>query len=97
VRPYLSDGAIRRDATKVLKGISPRYTNEAAERLRSFQRPALLAWAREDRFFKASYAERLAETIPEARLEWIEDSYTFVPEDQPAKLAELIRDFVSTS
>jgi pimeloyl-ACP methyl ester carboxylesterase len=97
VRPFLSDGAIRRDTTKVLKGISPRYTNEAAERLRSFERPALLAWAREDRFFKATYAERLAQTIPGARLEWIEDSYTFVPEDQPARLAELIRDFVGST
>lgn len=97
VRPFLSDGAIRRDTIKVLKGISPRYTNEAAERLRSFDRPTMLAWAREDRFFKASYAERLAQTIPGARLEWIEDSYTFVPEDQPARLAELLRDFLGST
>jgi pimeloyl-ACP methyl ester carboxylesterase len=97
VRPFLSDGGIRRDTIKVLKGISPRYTNEAAERLRSFDRPTMLAWAREDRFFKASDAERLAQTIPGARLEWIEDSYTFVPEDQPARLTELLRDFVGST
>jgi pimeloyl-ACP methyl ester carboxylesterase len=93
VAPYLSDGAIRRDAIKVLRGIHPRYTLEAAERLRSFDRPVLLAWAREDRFFKLSFAERLADTIPGARLEPIEDSYTFVSEDQPERLAELIREF----
>jgi pimeloyl-ACP methyl ester carboxylesterase len=97
VRPYLSDRAIRRDTIKVLRGISPRYTNEAAERLRSFDRPTLLAWAAEDRFFKLTFAERLADTIPGARLERIEDSYTFVSEDQPERLAELIRTFVGAT
>jgi pimeloyl-ACP methyl ester carboxylesterase len=94
VRPYLGDRAIRRDTIKVLRGIDPKFTFEAAEKLRSFERPALLAWASEDRFFKLSYAERLAEAIPGARLEPIEDSYTFVSEDQPERLAELIRGFV---
>jgi pimeloyl-ACP methyl ester carboxylesterase len=93
MQPFLSDRAIRRDTVEVLKGISPRYTNEAAERLRSFDRPTMLAWAVEDRFFKLSFAERLADTIPGARLERIEDSYTFVSEDQPERLAELIRAF----
>jgi pimeloyl-ACP methyl ester carboxylesterase len=92
-RPFLSDRAIRRDTVKVLRGISPRYTEEAAERLRSFDRPTMLAWAREDRFFKPKFAQRLAETIPGSRLEWIEDSYSFVPEDQPERLAQLIDDF----
>ena len=91
--PYLSDRAIRRDTVKVLRGIDPRYTIEAAERLRSFDRPALLAWAVEDRFFKISFAERLAETINGATLERIEDSYTFISEDQPERLSELIARF----
>ena len=93
VEPYLSDPAIRRDTVKVLRGIHPRYTLEAAEKLRHFERPALLAWAVEDRFFKVSYAEKLAATIKGARLERIEDSYTFVSEDQPERLAELIAQF----
>ena len=93
VEPFLSDRAIRRDTVNVLKGIDSKYTLEAAERLRSFDRPAMLAWAVEDRFFKLRFAERLAETIPGATLERIEDSYTFVPEDQPERLAELIARF----
>ena len=96
VDPYLSDRAIRRDTIKVLKGIDPRYTMEAAEKLRTFDRPTLLAWAVEDRFFKLSYAERLADTIRGARLERIEDSYTFVSEDQPERLAELIGSFAGS-
>ena len=53
----------------------------------------LLAWAPEDRFFKLRYAERLAEAFPDARLELIDDSYTFVPVDQPQRTAELIAAF----
>ena len=93
VDPFLTNREIRRDTIKVLKGIDPKYTFEAAERLREFDRPALLAWAVEDRFFKLSFAERLANTIRGARLEKIEDSYTFVSEDQPERLAELIGEF----
>jgi pimeloyl-ACP methyl ester carboxylesterase len=93
VEPFLNDRAIRSDTIKVLKGIDPKYTLEAAEKLRSFDRPTMLAWAIEDRFFKLSFAERLAEMMPEATLERIEDSYTFVPEDQPERLAELIARF----
>lgn len=93
VDPYLTNREIRRDTIKVLKGIDPKYTFEAAERLREFDRPALLAWAVEDRFFKLSFAERLANTIRGARLEKIEDSYTFVSEDQPERLAKLIGEF----
>jgi pimeloyl-ACP methyl ester carboxylesterase len=93
VEPYLSDRGVRRDTVKVLRGIHPRYTLEAAETLRNFDRPALLAWAVEDRFFKVTFAERLAATIKGARLERIADSYTFVSEDQPERLAELIAQF----
>ena len=51
-RPFFSNRGVRRDAIKFLKAISNRYTLEAAERLRDFDRPALIAWAPEDRFFK---------------------------------------------
>ena len=93
VNPYLTDKGIRRDVIKVLKGIDPKYTFEAAEKLRTFDRPTMLAWAVEDRFFKLSFAERLAETIKGAKLERIQDSYTFVSEDQPEQLAHLIEAF----
>ena len=88
-----SDRDIRRDARKVLRGISNRYTLEAATKLRNFDGPTLLAWATEDRFFKPAFAERLAGDIPGSRLEWIDDSRTFVSEDQPERLAGLIREF----
>ncbi len=95
VRPYLTDPGVRRDTIKFLRSISNRYTLEAAERLRSFDRPTLIAWAPEDRFFKFKYAERLAAAIPDARLVRIEGSRTFVSEDQPERLAQEIASFVA--
>jgi pimeloyl-ACP methyl ester carboxylesterase len=73
--------------------VSPRYTNAAAEKLRTFDRPVLLAWAPEDRFFPLEDARRLAELFPDARIEEIADSYTFVSEDQPDRIAELVGAF----
>ncbi len=95
VEPLRSDAGVRRDTGKVLRGMSKRYTLEAAERLPDFDRPTLIAWAPEDRFFKLRLGERLAELIPDARLVRIEDSYTFVSEDQPKQLAAAIAEFIS--
>jgi pimeloyl-ACP methyl ester carboxylesterase len=95
--PVLNSAAIRRDAAKLLAAADERYTVEAGRRLSRFERPALIAWSWEDKFFPAKYGERLAATLPRARLEWIDDSYTFSPEDQPDRLAELIASFARES
>jgi pimeloyl-ACP methyl ester carboxylesterase len=88
--PAVTDAAVRRDLARFMAGLDKRYTLEAAERLPAFDKPALIAWSREDRFFPADHGERLAELLPQGRLEWIEDSRTFSPEDQPARVAELV-------
>ena len=93
LEPARTSRAIRREVASILKGISPRYTLEAAEHFGEFRKPVLIAWAPEDRFFKLRYAERMAEAFPDARLELIEDSYTFVSLDQPERTAELISAF----
>ena len=90
----LAHADIRRDAAKVLRAIDRRYTLEAAEKLRSFAKPVLLAWAAEDRVFPLTDAERLASILPNARLRPIENSYSFVPEDQPEELAAVIAEFM---
>ncbi|MSO42188.1 MAG: alpha/beta hydrolase [Solirubrobacterales bacterium] len=92
-RPFLADRGVRRDTIAILKGISPSYTLEAAPLLAGFEGPALLAWAPEDRFFKIALAERLVSEFRDGRLERIDDSYTFVSQDQPERLAALIGDF----
>lgn len=93
VRPVLSSAGIRRDTAKFLKGASRKQTLAAADKLHTFDRPALIVWAADDRFFPFRLAEGLAERLPKSRVERVEDSYTFISEDQPDRLAELIRDF----
>lgn len=92
-RPFLADAAIRRDVVKFIRGVDRRITCDAAEQLRTFDKPVLLAWAREDKVFSPSLARRLAALLPDARIAWIDDSYAFTPEDQPEVLARLIVDF----
>jgi pimeloyl-ACP methyl ester carboxylesterase len=91
--PARSSKAIRDELASILIGMSHRYTLEAAERFGEFTKPVLIAWAPEDRFFKMRYAHRLAEAFANSRLELIDDSYTFVPIDQPLRTAELIAAF----
>jgi pimeloyl-ACP methyl ester carboxylesterase len=92
--PVMALDGIESDAKRFLVGLDKRHSNEAADKLGGFDRPALVAWSREDRFFKPAHAERLANDLPNARLEWIDGARTFSSEDQPERLAELIAGFV---
>jgi pimeloyl-ACP methyl ester carboxylesterase len=65
------------------------------ERLRTFDRPALVVWATEDRMMPPDHGRRLAELLPKGRLVEIPDSYTLVPQDQPAELTRVLREFLT--
>lgn len=94
MEPSQSDPDVQRDLRKVTQGMDKRHTIEAAKRLASFDRPVLFAWAPDDRFFGLERARRLAEVIPDARVETISDAKTFVAFDQPERLAEVIGAFM---
>ncbi len=96
LRPFLTDPAIRRDTVRFLRAIDSRDTVDAATKLANFTGPVLLAWATEDKVFPLEHAKRLASLFPHATLEQIPDSYAFVPEDQPRRLAELLHAFAET-
>jgi pimeloyl-ACP methyl ester carboxylesterase len=93
--PVLTQRAIRRDTVRVLRGIAaePRLLLDVAEELRGFDHPALVAWASADRVMPPEHGHRLAELLPQGHLITIDDSYTLVPLDQPAQLAEALRAF----
>lgn len=95
--PAKTDSAVLRDAGKVTAGMNKRYTLAAAEKLRGSQLPIRLLWAPGDRVFPISYAERLAGEAGNATLTRIEDARTFVPLDQPARVAEEIAEFATSS
>lgn len=91
--PAHTSAAVRADLTRFLRGVHRRYTLAAAEHFADLELPVLLAWAREDKAFRVCFAERLARDLPDATLRLIDDSYTFVSEDQPELLTELIVEF----
>jgi pimeloyl-ACP methyl ester carboxylesterase len=69
----------------------------ATDALETFARPVLVVWAREDRVMPPEHGRRLAAAFPNARLVEVADSYTLIPEDQPAVLATHLREFAAPS
>jgi pimeloyl-ACP methyl ester carboxylesterase len=97
--PALEQREIRRDLGKYVRSSAQgrRELLAAADALRSFERPALVAWASEDRLMPREHGRRLAELLPQGRLVEIADSYTLIPEDQPALLAGHLRELVAAA
>jgi pimeloyl-ACP methyl ester carboxylesterase len=93
VKPVLKQAEIRRDTVRVLRSIAAdrNLMVEAAEQLPSFDRPALVVWATQDRVMPPEHGRRLADLLPKGRLVEVADSYTLIPLDQPARLAEVMR------
>ena len=56
-----------------------------------------MVWAARDRVMPPEHGRRLAGLLPQGRLVQVEDSYTLIPLDQPAMLAQIIRDFTRAS
>jgi len=97
IRPVLTQPEIRRDTARMLRSVfaDKRLLLRTAEALPAFDRPALVVWAADDRVMPPEHGRRLATLLPNARLFEISDSYTLIPLDQPAQLAEAIRKFTS--
>jgi pimeloyl-ACP methyl ester carboxylesterase len=93
--PFFRDRAVRRDACKVISEVGPAYHQRAAKALQDgFSKPVLFAWAREDPVFPFAHAQTYAGTLRNARLETIEDSYTYTAQDRPTRVAQLLNAFV---
>ena len=93
--PVQRDDAIARDLTKLCVALAPRYTRDAASKLHRFDRPTIVAWGADDPWFSRRNGRRLAELLPLGRFELIEAARTFVPEDAPERVAELVEELVS--
>ena len=95
MKPVLTWPEIGRDAVRTLRAAAAdtRFLLEAAERLPGFDHPALVVWARGDRVMPPEHGQRLAKLLPHGQLVEVEDSYTLIPLDQPARLAQIIREF----
>jgi pimeloyl-ACP methyl ester carboxylesterase len=98
MKPILRQPQIRRDTVRVLRAISADRTlmTEAAKCLPAFDRPALIAWAQQDRVMPPEHGRRLAGLLPKATLVEIPDSYSLLPLDQPVAFANAIREFIKS-
>jgi pimeloyl-ACP methyl ester carboxylesterase len=95
IRPVIRQPEIRRDAVRALRAVmaDTRVLIDAAQRLPRFDRPALVVWASQDRVMPPEHGRRLADLLPQGRLIEVDDSYTLIPLDQPARFAQIIRQF----
>ena len=94
IQPFLDDADVRRDTIAFLRAIDKATMLDAAARLPSLTIPSLVVWGQDDRFFPPELGRRLAAVLPNSRLEPIAGARTFVAEDAPEALADLIREFV---
>ena len=94
MKPVLSSAGIRRDAVRMLRAMAADtdVLTRVAESLPGFGRPALVVWAGEDRVMPVEHGRRLAELLG-GRLVEVADSYTLIPLDAPARLAQVIAEF----
>jgi pimeloyl-ACP methyl ester carboxylesterase len=91
---YFADRGVRRDTRRLLAALGDdAFMGQVAAELAGFGKPALLAWATDDRFFPLAHARRLAGILPDAHLELIHASRTWVMRDQPRWTAQLIGQF----
>ncbi|WP_433250238.1 alpha/beta fold hydrolase [Actinomadura nitritigenes] len=93
--PLAASPGVRRDITKLMTGSSNAQTLAAARTFGRYDRPVLVVSAARDRLFPLELGRRLADAFPRGRHEVIAGSGTFVPHDQPARLAELLGGFLA--
>jgi len=91
VKAYFADRGVRRDLRRLTAALGDdEFMNQIAAELAGFTKPALLAWAADDKFFPVEHARRLAGILPDARVEVISGSRTWVMRDQPERTADLV-------
>jgi pimeloyl-ACP methyl ester carboxylesterase len=81
---------VRADLARVLRGARKSDMQAASRSVANFDRPALVVWAADDKFFPVEHGRALADLMPQGRFELIENSRTFIPEDQPGELLRLL-------
>jgi len=93
VEPCLSDAGIRQDVARFAKAVDPQELLDVSTRLKDFPGPALLVWGTADRFFTIDSARRLAAAFADGRLVEVEGGRTFLPLDEPGRVAAEIASF----
>lgn len=96
---FLADGYNRATQNAFLSYFQNNAPGQAylESRIHEVTQPVLVVWGRHDRFINVKLGEVLAENLPNARLEIIEDSGHFVHMDKPEKLLRVSQEFLKES
>jgi pimeloyl-ACP methyl ester carboxylesterase len=94
--PALHDRRVIGDFVAAMAGFRPQLLLDAATEIPRFDRPVLLVWGEECRFFPMAHAQRLASDFPSATLVSVPGARTWVMIDNPAAVAGAIAKFVPT-
>lgn len=97
VQAGLTDKAVRRDLVQYCRtSFDGDDLIRATNRLAEFDRPALVLWT-DNPVMPAEHGRRLAELLPQGRLETIDDAYVLVMLDQPERTAQAISRFLAVT
>jgi len=97
ITPALTDQAVRRNTAEFLRRVDPKDLLDVSTRLDRFPKPVRLVWGAADPFFKIQFARRLRDAFADATLVEIAGGRTFLPLDEPERLAdEILRQFART-
>lgn len=90
IEPLSTDAGVRRDTARFMRGIDKRELLDVSTRLDRFDKPVRLVWGAADRFFRIGLARRLRDTFPQATLVEVAGGRTFLPIDEPQRVADEI-------
>ena len=94
-KDFSQQKAIRQDFKKLAMGWHPKYTQEAAEKLKKFNKPVLVLWGNDDvQLFPVRLGKRIADIFPDAQFMEIPNAMTYIQEDQPKEMVRQIRNFL---
>ncbi len=91
----ITEPGVRRDVRQYVATTPKDCLIEAAEGLRTFDKPALVIWPTDNRTMPRSHGARLADLLPQGRLVELDDCSVLMPLDQPVRLADEIRTFAA--
>jgi pimeloyl-ACP methyl ester carboxylesterase len=92
--PILTVPGVERDLRRYVDTTSWDVLTENAPKLRTFDKPVLVAWSEHDKVMPAEHGRRLADLLPDARLVTIAGARVLSPLDQPQEVSRLVREFV---
>jgi pimeloyl-ACP methyl ester carboxylesterase len=90
---FCRPGPTRDDLVEFLRTVNSVPTMLAADRFAEVSTPCLIVWSRDDRVFPFGHAQRLAASIPGARLAACDGAGAYLPYDEPRWFADQIIEF----